>query len=271
MDIEFIKELWKPEANNKESGLRWWNGKAEHFSAMEPATAEKQIGMRIIRRENMVFKGCTTLDVGCGGGRFSFALEAMGANATATDFSPEMIRMAIEAGRRKGSKIQFSVDDWHTVDLKEKNWDKKFDLVLANMTPAVVSADTFLKLIEASRSWVLLVKPTRRVNSVLDELNRLVKADRDTKTLDDTLAYAFDLAWLTGGQPKLEYEDEVWEMDQPLEKAVEEYTYRIDSIHELTEKDKSVIREYLKSIVDQNGNVHETTNTTIAAMYWQIK
>ena len=271
MDIEFIKELWKPEASNKESGLRWWNGKAEHFSALELPTAETSIGMRIIQRENMAFKGSKILDVGCGGGRFSFALEAMGADVTATDFSPEMIRMATEAGQSRSSKVQFSVDDWHTINLKVKNWDKKFDLVLANMTPAVVSADTFLKLIEASRNWVLLVKPTRRVNSVLDELNGLVKAERDTKSLDDTLAYAFDLAWLTGGQPKLEYEDEVWEMDLPLEKAVEEYTYRIDSMYELSENDKSVIREYLKSIVDQNGNVHETTNTTIAAMYWQIK
>lgn len=270
MDIELVRELWKPETNNKESGLRWWNGKAEHFSAMEPATAEKQLGMGIIQSQNMVFKGCTALDVGCGGGRFSFALEAMGADVTATDFSPEMIRMAIGAGQSRSSKVQFSVDDWHTINLKEKNWHKKFDLVLANMTPAVVSADTFLKLIEASRNWVLMVKPTRRVNLVLDELNRLVKADRDSKALDDTLAYAFDLAWLTGGRPRLEYEDEVWEMELPLEKAVEEYTYRIDSMHVLSERDKATIREYLESIADHSGNVHETTNTTIAAMYWQV-
>lgn len=270
MDIDMIKALWKPNVASKKAGVGWWNAKAEQFSTMELPSSENSIGMRIIQRENMISKGSRTLDVGCGGGRFSFALEAMGAEATASDFSPEMIRKAKECAESRSSNVVFSVDDWHSVELIEKNWQKKFDLVLANMTPAIVSAETFLKLSEASKNWILMIKPTRRRNSVLDELNKLVNAEADTQALDATIAYAFDLAWLTGGKPKLDYADEIWESDMPLDKAVEEYTLRIASMHELTDNGISEIQKYLESIADDKGNIHETTHTTIAAMYWQV-
>lgn len=269
MDIESIKKLWVPARNNKDAGISWWNGRAGHFSSLEPPTAEKNLGMRIILRENMVQGGSRTLDVGCGGGRYSFAFEQMGAEAVATDFSPEMIRRAAEAGERSGSKVSFSVDDWHTLSLNEKGWHKSFDLVLANMTPAIDSADTFFKLADASRNWVLMVKTTRRTDSVFDELRQLAGPERCAGISDEALAYAFDLAWLTGGKPRLDYEDEVWELDMPLEKAVEIYSLRIEAMCALSKDTKTVVRSHLEKLADGSGNVHETTKTTLAAIYWQ--
>jgi len=270
MDIETVKSLWKPHAGSTSAGIEWWNGKAEQFSAMNLPTSENSMGMRIIEREGIVFKGCSALDVGCGGGRFSFALENMGAHVSATDFSSGMICKAKENAAASGSGVLFSNDDWREVNLKDKGWEHKFDLVLANMTPAVCSADTFLKLSEASRNWVLMVKPTRRDNSVLDNLLKLIGAQADTKALDETIVYAFALTWIAGFRPKLEYEDQVWESNQPIQKAIEEYTLRIASMNDLTDAGKVKIREYLESIADVEGNIHETTHTKIAAMYWQV-
>lgn len=270
MNIKMIMDLWKPRANNTKAGVEWWDGNAEKFSAMDLPTANSSIGMRIIEREGMVKKDCFVLDIGCGCGRFSFALDSVGADVTGTDFSPKMIERAENQQVQRGSQVHFSMDNWHTLSLKEKDWEAKFDLVLANMTPAVVSAETFLKLSEASRNWVLMVKPTRRTNSVLDELNKLVGADQDTKALDETMAYAFDLLWLMGCCPRLEYENQVWDSNLPLDKAVEEYTLRISSMRELTEENINSIRTYLESIA-ADGIVHEIAHTTIVAMYWQVK
>ena len=270
MNIETIMDLWKPNHSNPKAGVEWWNGSAEKFATKELPDAKSSMAMRIIEREGMIKEGFSALDVGCGGGRFSFALEALGADMTATDFSPKMIEQAEKKQTERGSKVHFSNDHWHTLSLKDKGWDKNFDLVLAHMTPAVVSAESFLKLSEASRNWVLMVKPTRRTNSVLDELNRLVGAEKDAKALDETMAYAFDLAWLNGYCPRLEYENQVWESDMPLEKAIEEYTLRISSMHELSEENISAIRTYLESIA-VDGCVHETSHTSIVAMYWQVE
>ena len=269
MDIETIKGLWKPRVNNQKAGVEWWNGSAERFAAKELPTPENSMAMRIIEREGMINDGCSGLDVGCGGGRFSFALEALGVDMTATDFSPKMIEQCEKKQAERGSTVHFSNDNWHTLKLKEKGWVGKFDLVLAHMTPAVVSAEAFLKLSEASRDWVLMVKPARRTNSVLDELNRLVSAETDRKALDETLAYAFDLAWLNGYCPKLEYENKIWESDLPLDKAIEEYALRISSTHDLTGENNQAIRTYLESIA-VDGVVHETSHTQLVAMYWQV-
>lgn len=270
MNIETIMDLWKPSRGNPKAGVEWWNGCAEKYASKGLPDTESSIAMRIIEREGMIKEGGSALDVGCGGGRFSFALEALGADMTATDFSPKMIEQAEKKQAEINSRVRFSNDNWHTLSLEEKEWNKKFDLVLAHMTPAVASAETFLKLSSASRKWVLTVKPTRRTNSVLDELNKLVGAERDTKALDESMAYAFDLTWLMGCCPRLEYENQVWESDMPLDKAIEEYTLRISSMHELSEENKEAIQTYLESIA-VDGLVHETSHTLIVAMYWQVE
>jgi SAM-dependent methyltransferase len=269
MDISTIKELWKPDYHDPKASVDWWNSKAEQFSTKDFPTADTSLAMAIIQRENLVHSGDKTLDVGCGGGRFSFALEALGAEATATDFSPEMIKKASESGQSRNSKVQFVVADWHTADLREKGWEKAFDLVLANMTPAIVSADTFLKLIDASRGWVMMVKPTRRTNSVFDELNKLVNAEQESKALKETLTFAIDLVLNMGGQPRLEYQQRNMEHSRPLEETVVDYTKRIASSRELSKGDEKKIREYIESIA-VDGMIHEKSESTIVAMYWKV-
>ena len=269
MNIQQIKELWVPGYRNTSAGTEWWDSKAPFFAEKAPPTAEDSIAFRLISENDMLSAGSTALDVGCGAGRFCFAMEGLGAVPTGTDLSPEMIRLARENAEKRCSAARFSVDDWVECSLEEKGWAKSFDLVLANMTPAVVSADSFLKLIEASRGWVVMVKPFKRSNRVFDELCRLLGQDRDREKLDEALAYAFDCAWLSGGRPKLEYHSEVWDMEQPLDKAVHEYTAKLSSLYKLDPSDEKTISRYLDSIA-VDGIVREQTNTDIAAMYWQV-
>lgn len=63
-----------------------------------------------------------------------------------------------------------------------------------------------------------MVKPTRRINSVLDNLFKLVGARKESENLDEIIAFAFNILWLKGYSPKLEYEFHTWETEQPLEK-----------------------------------------------------
>lgn len=107
MNIETIMKEWQPQYNNTKAGIGWWNSSAEKFSAMERPTEENSLAMQIIVAENMLPPGASVLDVGSGSGRFSFALEAMGAEPTATDFSPKMIEQA-EIRRRFGHTLKVS-------------------------------------------------------------------------------------------------------------------------------------------------------------------
>lgn len=269
MDIETVKRLWQPVPYNTDAGVALWDSYADRFAAKDLPTEADSIALRLITQEKMLDTGGTVLDVGCGTGRFSFALESCGALVCGTDFSPKMVEKAEAERTARGSSVQFSVDNWHTLTLSEKGWEKRFDLVLANMTPAVASSESYLKLAEASRGWVLLVKPTRRSNSVLDTLTAMFGIEQDTKALDATLAYAFDLAWFSGGEPKLAYEEQNWEMETPLEKAIETYRLRLSSSHPLSADELFAMRAYLERI-SENGVVREHTHTTIAALYWHV-
>ena len=270
MNITDIMREWKPRALNERAGLDWWNNKAAHFGQLKLPTAETSVAMRLIQENGMINAGDRVLDVGCGGGRFSFALEKMGARTVGTDFSPKMIEECSRNRSELGMTGEFQICNWHTAELDEFGWRKSFDLVLANMTPAITSAETFMKLSEASKNWCLMVKPARRTNSVLDALNEMVGAEKDADALDSSLAYAFDLLWLNGCEPRLEYERQVWEDDKPVENAVQEYTSRIRYSHDLTPEMEKKIEDYLREIAVDNV-VHETTHTLIAAMYWQVK
>ena len=52
--------------------------------------------------------------------------------------------------------------------------------------------------------------------------------------------------------------------------ALRDVTLRISSAHKLTDRDKEKIKEYLENVA-VDGIVHETSNTSLAAMYWHVK
>jgi len=96
MDVAIIRELWKGRAKNEVVSVALWDGKAAHFASqsVKAPCADNSMTMRIIETQHMVSSGSDVLDVGCGTGRYAFALEAMGASVHGTDISPKMIEFA---------------------------------------------------------------------------------------------------------------------------------------------------------------------------------
>ena len=263
-----VYSLWKAGEINHEANAAWWDAMAVRFSGFDMPAVETSMTMRIIARENMLPPGGRALDVGCGAGRFLLALAKDGAELTGIDVSPKMVEFAREKTAAQQG-IQVLAENWHTLNLGEKGWNAAFDLALANMTPAITDAKTFMKLSQASRRWCLMVKPCRRTSKVYDALNNLVGAAEDKKTLDDSLIYAFALLWARGYSPHLEYEDESWYDKCPLDEAVTRYTTRIETFHRLDDAGRNRIRDFLTAQA-QGGFVEERTETQIAAMYWRV-
>ena len=270
MTINEIKQLWNPKVKNSKAAVEFWNSKASSFAAKDIPNSENSLAMRLISENHMINSQQTVLDIGCGSGRFSFALEQLGARVTGTDFSPRMIEECEKMKNMRSSSIEFCVQDWQSADLYKLGWHNNFDLVLANMTPSVDSADTFLKLSEASRNWCIMVKPTRRSNAVHDRLNDIFNITSDTNSLDKSLLFAFELLWLKGMNPKIEYQDQTWQNSLHVDDAIREYILRTSMSHTLSNSQKETISEFLHSISVDNI-VQETTHTTIAALYWQVQ
>lgn len=269
MRREEILTRWSSEGCNDAEALIRWNKDAPRFGAMALPAQDSSMAMRIMYREKMIVPGTTGLDVGCGGGRFSLALQKCGMQMHGTDFAPAMIEAAERSRDELGVGTTFSVDNWHTLRLEDKGWEHRFDLVMAHMTPAVIDAKTYLKLIAACRGWVLMLKPTRWHSPLMDELRGILPPTHGENALDDAFCDAFSLAWLEGFSPRTEYDHSVWQSDQTVDEAVRSYVSRLPRSLGADPAAGEKVRAFLQERFP-DGNVRDEVHTQIAAIWFHV-
>lgn len=74
-----------------------------------------------------VAEGSTVFEIGCGTGVNALQLSAMGYDVTASDVSPEAVRMTLESARRKGLSLTGFQFDVINDDPPERQYDVVFD------------------------------------------------------------------------------------------------------------------------------------------------
>jgi 2-polyprenyl-6-hydroxyphenyl methylase/3-demethylubiquinone-9 3-methyltransferase len=81
---------------------RWWDpeGPQKALHALNPA----RLGYVA---ERTVLRGASVLDVGCGGGLLSEALAGEGAQVTAIDLAPDLLKIARLHGLESGAKVDY--------------------------------------------------------------------------------------------------------------------------------------------------------------------
>ncbi|NLV15631.1 MAG: class I SAM-dependent methyltransferase [Syntrophomonadaceae bacterium] len=269
MSIEEIREKWRQRQTNIQASIDMWNSRAERFGEFILPEAKDNSFLRLLEEKNMLGPEKLVLDVGCGAGKYALAIAPSCRHITGVDLSPEMIGIA----RKKTveyhiENVDFFVEDWHQLDIEKTGYTNKFDLVFAHMTPAVQSAESFEKLSAASRGWCVLSKPVRRTDPVSDKVKELVGIKERRESADNDILFAFQLLWLQGYLPQLEYEKKIWNLQQTLEEAYGLYVNRIKTYRDITEAEEEKVKAYLRSLV-RDGFIYEDTDTTIATLYWQ--
>lgn len=68
------------------------------------------------------------LELACGTGRHAFELEKIGYQITATDYSKDILAVAIENRVRHGSRVEFHLQDMRKLDLPNKHFDAAYCL-----------------------------------------------------------------------------------------------------------------------------------------------
>jgi len=263
-------EKWRLKETNKLASLDMWNSMARAFGEHKLPSFEDDSFLKLLEEYKMFDENSAVLDVGCGTGGYALALAGRCRKVVGVDLSPRML----ELGRKKAadmgtSNIDFLCADWHEMDLDKSGFYKGFDLVFAHMTPAIQSADTFLKLSEAGCGWCAISKPTRRTDPVSDEVKRLVGITERRESSDRDMLFAFGLLWLQGLLPRFEYERQHWEMKKTPEEAYGLYVNRVKTYRDISHEEEQIIIKYLQSL-SKDGLVCENVDTTITTMFWHV-
>lgn len=270
MDIEQIREKWKLREQNKQASVDMWNSMAGSFGEFELPDFKENSFLNLLEKNKMLNPESLVLDVGCGAGKYSLAIAPRCQHITGLDLSPQMIEIAQQkmVEYHIGNSEFFCVD-WHQMDIEAAGYQKKFDLVLARMTPAIQSADTFEKLTAASKGWCVLAKPIKRKDPVSDEIKKLVGISGHRESADEEVLLAFALLWGQGYLPRLEYEQQTWKMKKTMEEAYGLYINRVKTYREITLPEEEKLKDYIKSLA-QDGFICEEVDMTIATLFWQV-
>ena len=270
VQLEDIRKIWTYEERDVAASIEMWDSMATKFGEFELPSSSNSTLLKLLEENEMLQPEYTVLDVGCGAGKYSLALAKKCQNVVGLDLSSKMIEKAKIKKEEMGiENAEFHVCNWHELDLKQIDYMGKFDLVIANMTPGVRSAETFEKLHQASRGYCVLAKPIKRTDPVSDEIRKMLSIERKMETGDKDILYAFALLWLQGILPKLIYEPRIWDQKRTVDEASKLYVNRMKSYRELTSDEEDQIDKYLMSIA-KDGHIEEKVNTTIATMYWEV-
>lgn len=90
----------------------------------------------------LIRPGMRALDLGCNAGRFTFAMEDMGAIATGIDFAEIPLLYAKKVAHRRKSRCQFNIGDMAALPYKENS----FDLALLPQNNVYLSYQTLENL-----------------------------------------------------------------------------------------------------------------------------
>ncbi len=267
MTLDEIRINWTNKCKDRKAAVEMWDSMAGQFKIFEIPQNEN-ILFKIIERENMLQSDSSVLDVGCGTGKYSAALSKKVLSITGIDLSSKMIDFGKENIEKLEIKnVNLICGDWNEWDIIENGYENRFDLVFAHMTPAISDAGTFEKMIRCSKNYGIVVKPTRRTDEISDEIMKMVELDRNTYGRDESIAYAFSMLWLMGYQPKLEYEEQEWNIKKSFEEACGMYINRVKTYKNL-DKEEDKIKQFLKSKL-KDGFIEEKVNTTVSVLYWR--
>jgi SAM-dependent methyltransferase len=238
----------------------------------EIAGRKTQKTINLLKTKKLIFENCNVLEIGCGTGMLARELAESNCNVTAIDFSQGMIdRCKKELSSNIESKIVFLKKDWNKIDLTKEGWDKNFDLVIAFMSPAISTPESFFKMMQttnngcAIRGWA-----KKRKHDILDNLwERIMKSPLIDKP--QNFLYKLNLLFSMGYFPELTFDKIQWEEKTNIEDEFEKQfaffkkTSNIDGPELI-----KTIKTYLNSIAN-NGTIIKKHEGLTATALWHLK
>ncbi len=284
MDNIFNKKFWinqweddkKKDASNLHRGFstpEYWDNASTHYDKNKKEIKARRLG-RIIsafKRNNLLFDNMKVLEIGCGTGMLAMELARLGARITALDFSRGMLeRFQEDMTSDIENRITIFHEDWHKTDVKKRNWENEFDLVIAFMSPGVATPESFFKMMSCSRKGCAMQGwAAKKPHPILSDLWKMIKKT-PLEDKPQSILYKINLLFSMGYFPEISFHTIEWEQKSAVEEELEKQTVFFKKMSKKSEEElENIIRPYLESIADENIIFRKHHGLTAMAI-WKI-
>ncbi len=271
-ELEYWKNYWSKEDMDFNACEDFWNGRAESFNQnLKDKEKKTKKLINLLEDRKILHSKAKVLDIGCGSGTHSIPMGKKCEEVFSLDISENMLKILQDKAAKAGLENVYPMKiNWVDINLEEKNWYKKFDLVFASMSPAIHNYETLTKMCDASSGHCYLSAWVKRQSRVEDALFNLVnKKVGETGILEDKIYYAFNILWNMSFYPEVSYNERNWKSTQPLDEAIESYTNKLLIKNELNDEDRLVIKDYLEKIA-LDGMIHEESVAVTGHIIWKV-
>lgn len=273
MDISIFDAYWADRQPDRSDMADFWTRRASSFNAHggeADSSAYRQALVARVAARTGLGRQDAVLDVGCGPGRHALEFAQLAGQVEGSDIAPGMIECArANAAGALADNVHFQVLDWAEADLEVLGWVKRFKLVFASRTPAIFDRSTLNKMTEASSGYCCLLTQVTGDNSVRRELAPIAADDRREDMTRRGLYCAFNILWLQGYYPEVEYLERSWDSECSLDEAILMYTRHFNSRGQLSEEQQAAIADRLREI-SRDGTVREQGHSRVAMLLWKV-
>ena len=248
-----------------------WDILAPTFDSFEIPKAGKDDCLTLIKNLKLITQDSSVMDIGCGAGRYAIAFSQICRSVLGTDLSPQMIDYAKKrAACMNRSNISFICEDWDTVTIKERHYQKQFDFVFAHMTPAIYNTETLMKMQACSKKWCMLVRHIYMEPPLLIAAKQKLHLRNQSFSDSYSADKLFSDLWKQGKRPQISYFAQKRNTERPIDVELTLLFEEIEKLTPLTPEVKEQLT-HLTSSYTKDGIVHQTYQVSVFAMYWNVQ
>ncbi len=292
-------DLWKASVKkiDKEADAKQaerWNQRSEHFGKPRDGSEDRQKKkadgvMKLLKKAGFKAKGANVLDIGCGPGALSIPLAKAGAKVVSFDIASGMLDRLKETAKAEKLDITTMEGSWYTADIDKLKFRKKFDLVIASMTPAVRDFETFERMMACSKGYCYYSNFIKRDmgGNAHQELHKLLGGvpegghshgpkDHDHGPAGHEhgpgpgLVYPFMYLYTLGHQPILELNHAKRSHEQDAKEAADHTIEMMEKKRKMSANEKKKVRDHFMS-VSKDGIYKTESETYSGMMVWNMR